>query len=83
MQTKTLEAPLPGSLSAVNNATTRDIESEVEVSQEGRVREIVMDNVNPGSKVSSCQISLLNIFCIAPPFDLFERIEASYAYMLW
>lgn len=42
---------MPGSLSAVNNATTRDIESEVEVSQEGRVREIVMDNVNPGSKV--------------------------------
>ncbi|XP_010485986.1 PREDICTED: acyl-CoA-binding domain-containing protein 4 isoform X2 [Camelina sativa] len=51
LQTKTLEAPLPGSLSAVNNATTRDIESEVEVSQEGRVREIVMDNVNAGSKV--------------------------------
>ncbi|CAH8392414.1 unnamed protein product [Eruca vesicaria subsp. sativa] len=52
LQTKTLEAPLPVSLSAVNNATTtRDIESEVEVSQEGRVREIVMDNVNPGSKV--------------------------------
>uniref|UniRef100_A0A1J3CPF0 Acyl-CoA-binding domain-containing protein 4 n=1 Tax=Noccaea caerulescens TaxID=107243 RepID=A0A1J3CPF0_NOCCA len=51
LQTKTLVAPLPGSLSAVNNATTRDIESEVEVSQEGRVREIVVDNVNPGSKV--------------------------------
>ncbi|CAH2055027.1 unnamed protein product [Thlaspi arvense] len=51
LQTKTLEPPLPGSLSAVNNATTRDMESEVEVSQEGRVREIVMDNVNPGSKV--------------------------------
>ncbi|KAG2273039.1 hypothetical protein Bca52824_067594 [Brassica carinata] len=51
LQPKTLEAPLPVSLSAVNNATTRDIESEVEVSQESRVREIVMDNVNPGSKV--------------------------------
>ncbi|KAJ4892940.1 Acyl-CoA-binding domain-containing protein 4 [Raphanus sativus] len=51
LQPKTLETPLPVSLSAVNNATTRDIESEVEVSQEGRVREIVMDNVNPGSKV--------------------------------
>ncbi|KAL0744348.1 hypothetical protein Bca4012_085861 [Brassica carinata] len=51
LQPETLEAPLPVSLSAVNNATTRDIESEVEVSQEGRVREIVMDNVNPGSKV--------------------------------
>ncbi|KAH0881504.1 hypothetical protein HID58_068898, partial [Brassica napus] len=51
LQQKTLEAPLPASLSAVNNATTREIESEVEVSQESRVREIVMDNVNPGSKV--------------------------------
>ncbi|CAN8269904.1 unnamed protein product [Cochlearia groenlandica] len=50
LQTKTLEAPLPGSLSAVNNATTRDVESEVEVSQEGRVREISVDNVNHGSK---------------------------------
>ncbi|CAN6926807.1 unnamed protein product [Brassica oleracea] len=49
LQQKTVEAPLPGSLSAVNNATTRDIESEV--SQEGRVREIAMDNVSPGSKV--------------------------------
>ncbi|KAJ0234259.1 Acyl-CoA-binding domain-containing protein 5 [Hirschfeldia incana] len=51
LQPKTLEEPLPVSLSAVNNTTTRDIESEVEVSQEGRVREIVMDNVNPGSKI--------------------------------
>ncbi|CAN8269658.1 unnamed protein product [Cochlearia groenlandica] len=51
LPTKTLSALLPGSLSAVNNATTRDIESEIEVSQEGKVREIVMDNVNSGSKV--------------------------------
>ncbi|KAH0933867.1 hypothetical protein HID58_010984 [Brassica napus] len=51
LQPKTLEAPLPVSLSAVNNATTRDIESEVEVSQESRVREILMDNANAGSKV--------------------------------
>ncbi|KAF3509993.1 hypothetical protein F2Q69_00003019 [Brassica cretica] len=52
LQPKTLEAPLPVSLSAVNNATTRDIESEVEVSQESRVREILMDDANAGSKVS-------------------------------
>ncbi|KAF3543153.1 hypothetical protein DY000_02003652 [Brassica cretica] len=51
LQPKTLEAPLPVSLSAVNNATTRDIESEVEVSQESRVREILMDDANAGSKV--------------------------------
>ncbi|XP_009134825.2 acyl-CoA-binding domain-containing protein 4 [Brassica rapa] len=51
LQPKTLEAPLPVSLSAVNNATTRDIESEVEVSQESRIREILMDNAKAGSKV--------------------------------
>ncbi|WZZ41930.1 hypothetical protein YC2023_038189 [Brassica napus] len=51
LQPKTLEPPLPVSLSAVNNATTRDIESEVEVSQESRVREILMDNANAGSEV--------------------------------
>lgn len=49
---------MPDSFSAVNNATTRDIESEIEVSQEGKVREIVMDNVNSRLKVASCQIFL-------------------------
>ncbi|XP_010493996.1 PREDICTED: acyl-CoA-binding domain-containing protein 5 isoform X2 [Camelina sativa] len=44
-------SPVPDTFSAVNNATTRDIESEIEVSQESRVREIVMDNVNSRSKV--------------------------------
>jgi hypothetical protein len=42
---------VPDSFSAVNNATTRDIESEIKVSQEGKVREIVMDNVNSRLKV--------------------------------
>lgn len=51
-------SPMPDSFSAVNNATTRDIESEIEVSQEGKVREIVMDNVNSRLKVASCQIFL-------------------------
>jgi len=46
---------VPDSFSAVNNATTRDIESEIKVSQEGKVREIVMDNVNSRLKVSSRQ----------------------------
>ena len=46
-------SPVRDSVSAVNNATTRDIESEIGVSQESKVREIVMDNVNSGSKVSS------------------------------
>lgn len=47
---------VPDSFSAVNNATTRDIESEIELSQEGKVREIFMDNVNSRLKVSSRQI---------------------------
>lgn len=49
-------SPLPDTASAVNNATTRDIESGIEVNQESKVREIVMDNVNPGSKVFSRHI---------------------------
>ncbi|KAL1198033.1 Acyl-CoA-binding domain-containing protein 5 [Cardamine amara subsp. amara] len=44
-------SPVPDSVSAVNNATTRGIESEIEVNQESKVREIVMDNVNRGPKV--------------------------------
>ncbi|CDY18777.1 BnaAnng02420D [Brassica napus] len=70
LQQKTVEAPLPGSLSAVNNATTRDIESEV--SQEGRVREIAMDNVSPGSKVE-----VNNEHIIATLKSEKEELEAS------
>ncbi|KAF3529632.1 hypothetical protein DY000_02043853 [Brassica cretica] len=70
LQQKTVEAPLPGSLSAVNNATTRDIESEV--SQEGRVREIAMDNVSPGSKVE-----VNNEHIIATLKSEKEEVEAS------
>lgn len=42
-----MESPLPDSVSAVHNATnaTRDVESEFEAGQEGKIREIVMDNV--------------------------------------
>ncbi|XP_010524875.1 PREDICTED: acyl-CoA-binding domain-containing protein 4 isoform X2 [Tarenaya hassleriana] len=53
LQSKSMEAPVRDSVSAVHNGTTRDIESEIEASQEGRVREIVMDNVNHGSKVQA------------------------------
>ncbi|KAK8712522.1 hypothetical protein V6N13_147761 [Hibiscus sabdariffa] len=47
-QSKIMEAPVPDSLSAVHNATnpTRDLESELEVGQEGKIREIVMDNTD-------------------------------------
>ncbi|RVW31591.1 Acyl-CoA-binding domain-containing protein 4 [Vitis vinifera] len=40
--------PVPESVSAVHNATnaTRDVESEFEAGQEGKIREIVMDNID-------------------------------------
>ncbi|OMP03319.1 Acyl-CoA-binding protein, ACBP [Corchorus olitorius] len=46
LQSKMMEAPVPDSVSAVHNHTnpTRDLESEFEVGQEGKIREIVMDN---------------------------------------
>ncbi|XWS42393.1 hypothetical protein CRYUN_Cryun16bG0010700 [Craigia yunnanensis] len=48
LQSKILETPVPDSVSAVHNATnpTRDLDSEIEVGQEGKIREIVMDNVD-------------------------------------
>lgn len=47
MQSKINETPVPDSVSAVHNATnaTRDAESEFDAGQEGKIREIVMDNV--------------------------------------
>ncbi|CBI39496.3 acyl-CoA-binding domain-containing protein 4 isoform X2 [Vitis vinifera] len=47
LQTKIME-PVPESVSAVHNATnaTRDVESEFEAGQEGKIREIVMDNID-------------------------------------
>uniref|UniRef100_A0A2P2M8A0 Uncharacterized protein MANES_09G169100 n=1 Tax=Rhizophora mucronata TaxID=61149 RepID=A0A2P2M8A0_RHIMU len=54
-----IETPVPDSVSAVHNATnaTRDTESEYEVSQEEKIREIVMDNVEPDSLKSRGQES--------------------------
>ncbi|KAL7259527.1 hypothetical protein ACSBR1_005423 [Camellia fascicularis] len=46
LQSKMVETPVPDSVSAVHNATTRDVESEFEAGQEGKIREIVMDNVD-------------------------------------
>ncbi|XP_010421591.1 PREDICTED: acyl-CoA-binding domain-containing protein 5 [Camelina sativa] len=54
-------SPVPDTFSAVNNATTRDIESEIEVSQESRIREIVMDNVNSRSKVEGKSERIITI----------------------
>lgn len=48
LQSKMIETPVPDSVSAVHNATnaTRDVESEFEAGQEGKIREIVMDNID-------------------------------------
>lgn len=48
---------MPDSVSTAHNATnaTRDLESELEAGQEGKIREIVMDNVDPEPMV--CQIA--------------------------
>ena len=47
MQSKIIETPVPDSVSAVHNTNaTRDLESEFEAGQEGKIREIVMDNVD-------------------------------------
>ncbi|XP_022150762.1 acyl-CoA-binding domain-containing protein 4 isoform X1 [Momordica charantia] len=47
LQSKMIETPVPDSVSAVHNITnpTRDVESEFEGAQEGKIREIVMDNI--------------------------------------
>ncbi|KAK2976003.1 hypothetical protein RJ640_024764 [Escallonia rubra] len=48
LQPKMIETSVHDSVSAVHNATnvTRDLESEFEAGQEGKIREIAMDNVN-------------------------------------
>ncbi|KAL7235205.1 hypothetical protein ACSBR1_018652 [Camellia fascicularis] len=47
LQSKMMETSVPDSVSAVHNATNaRDVESEFETGQEGKIREIVMDNVD-------------------------------------
>ncbi|GMJ11776.1 acyl-CoA binding protein 4 [Hibiscus trionum] len=50
LQSKMMETPVPDSVSAIHNATnpTRDLESEFEIGPEGKIREIVMDNIDTG-----------------------------------
>ncbi|KAF6142676.1 hypothetical protein GIB67_015162 [Kingdonia uniflora] len=49
LQSNMVERPLSDSVAAMHNATnaTRDVESEFEAGQEGKVREILMDNIDP------------------------------------
>lgn len=50
-----LDTPVPDSVSGVHNVTnaTRDVESDNEVGQEGKIREIVMDNVDSEPKIKN------------------------------
>ncbi|XP_065852766.1 acyl-CoA-binding domain-containing protein 4-like [Euphorbia lathyris] len=59
LQSKIMETPVPDSVSAVHNVTnpTRDLDSEFEAGQEGKIREIVMDNVDPESQKSKGELS--------------------------
>ncbi|KAL3843952.1 hypothetical protein ACJIZ3_001355 [Penstemon smallii] len=57
LQSKTMETPVPDSVSAVQNITnaTRDGESEFETGQEGKIREIVIDNVDSETRISKVE----------------------------
>lgn len=74
-----METPVPDSVSAVLNATngTRDVESEFEAGQEGKIREIVMDNVESDLMVCDfekhVEIWPLFLFYVAPPSDCHEN----------
>ncbi|OAY42302.1 acyl-CoA-binding domain-containing protein 4 [Manihot esculenta] len=59
LQSNIMETPVPDSVSTAHNATnaTRDLESELEAGQEGKIREIVMDNVDPEPMKSKGEVS--------------------------
>lgn len=56
LQSKMIETPVPESVSAMRNATngTRNLETELDAGQDGRIREIVVDNVD-AEKIKSEQ----------------------------
>ncbi|KAL3538125.1 hypothetical protein ACH5RR_001491 [Cinchona calisaya] len=62
LQSKMMETPVPDSVSAVHNPTnpTRDLESEFETGQEGKVREIVMDSEPTIKKVEEISEHLIS-----------------------
>ncbi|PIN23946.1 Kelch repeat-containing protein [Handroanthus impetiginosus] len=57
LQSKMMETPVPDSVSAVQNVTnaTRDVESEFETGQEGKIREIVVDNIDAEPKITKAE----------------------------
>ncbi|KAM3704829.1 hypothetical protein ACJW31_03G035600 [Castanea mollissima] len=75
LQSKIIETPIPDSV-AVHNATnaTRDPESEFEAGQEGKIREIVMDNVDSEPVKSNGEQS--NIHLVATLKSEKEELES-------
>lgn len=69
---------MPDSVSAIHNITnpTRDVDSEFEGGHEGKIREIVMDNIDQGSTVWQIAIFFLTdveihkFFCCIVVLDL-------------
>ncbi|KAG6434149.1 hypothetical protein SASPL_105771 [Salvia splendens] len=57
LQSKMMERPVPDSVSAVQNFTnaTRDVESDFETGQDGKIREIVMDNNDAEPKTTKIE----------------------------
>ncbi|KAG6702200.1 hypothetical protein I3842_07G020800 [Carya illinoinensis] len=77
LQSKMIETPVPDSVSAVHNATnpTRDVESEFDAGQEGKIREIVMDNAKSEPVKSKGEPS--NIHLLATLKAEKEELESS------
>ncbi|KAK4476702.1 hypothetical protein RD792_015862 [Penstemon davidsonii] len=64
-QSKMTETSVPDSISAVHNIanTTKDVVSQIEKGQEGRVREIVKNNFDSEPRVSVMAQLITNIYC--------------------
>ncbi|XP_041020101.1 acyl-CoA-binding domain-containing protein 4 [Juglans microcarpa x Juglans regia] len=79
LQSKMIETPVPDSVSAVHNATnpTRDVESEFDAGQEGKIREIVMDNAESEPVKSKGEPS--NIHLLATLKAEKEELESSFS----
>ncbi|CAI9102179.1 OLC1v1000405C3 [Oldenlandia corymbosa var. corymbosa] len=62
LQSKMVETPVPDSVSAVHNVTnpTRDVESEFETGQDGKIREIVMDSEPMAKKVEKTSDNVIS-----------------------
>ncbi|XP_010259671.1 PREDICTED: acyl-CoA-binding domain-containing protein 4 isoform X2 [Nelumbo nucifera] len=77
LQSKMMDNPVPDSVAGLHNAenVARDMESEFEVGQEGKIREIVMDNVDSESMNTKSEES--NKRLIASLRAEKEELEAS------